>query len=194
MSKRALPFFPLLVILAMGACAQIPDTGISSREVTAVIQTMTATMWTPTPSPTPRPNTMTIINTLNGAIIDSDPLSETIAAKFSVLDVRFPIESASQQVLTMQIDVECEWVFANSCTPEVAFVHLMRGFLADEKVFPKVAAQVPATLNLVEVRTFNHMVPDGTVVVNWNDVLEFATHKINGNQLGARIRIVAGSH
>src|SRR5512142_2944780 len=123
----------------LGACIQIPDTGISSREVTAVIQTMTATMWTATPSPTPRPNTMTIINALNGAMIDSDPLAETIEAKFNVLDVRFPVDAASGQILTMQIDVECEWVFADSCTPEASFVRLMDGWVANEKVASKVA-------------------------------------------------------
>ncbi len=189
MSKRALPFFPLLAIVAMGACTQIPDTGISSRQVTALFQTMTATMWTPTPSPTPRPNTMTIINVLNGIIIDSDPLEETIDAKFNVVDVRFPVDG-SGQVLVMQIDVECEWIFADSCTPESSFVHLMDGLAADEKVASKVVGQVPATVQSVEVTTFNHMSANGRILARWDDVREFATHKINGNQLGARITIL----
>jgi hypothetical protein len=190
MLKRALPYIPLLAILAMGACGQIPDTGISSREVTAVIQSMTATMWTPTPSPTPQPNTLAIINALNGAIIDADPLAETVDAKFNVLDIRFPLDSGTGQSLAMQIDVECEWIFADSCTPEGSFVHLMRGLVADQKVISKVMAQVPVTVVSVEVTTYNHMVANGRIVVNWQDVLEFATHKINGNQLGARITIV----
>ncbi len=190
MSKRALPFFPLLVLVAFGACAQIPDTGISSRQVTAVIQSMTATMWTPTPSPTPRPNTLMIINALNAVIIDSDPLAETIDAKFNVLDVRFPVDNGSGQIQTMQIDVECEWVFADSCTPQASFVHLMAGFVGDGKVISKILAQVPASVQSVEVTCFNQMVANGRIVANWTDVLDFATHKINGNQLGARIRIV----
>ncbi len=194
MSKRALPFIPLLVMAALGACAQIPDTGISSRQVTAVIQSMTATMWTPTPSPTPRPNTLTIINALNGTIIDSDPLAETIDAKFSVLDVRFPVDAASGQILVMQIDVECEWIFADSCTPEASFVHVMGGLAGDEKMVSKIAAQVPATVQSVEVTTFNHMVANGRIMANWGDVLDFARRKINGNQLGARVSIVGTGH
>ncbi len=194
MPKRALPFFPLVVMTALGACAQIPDTGISSREVTAVIQSMTATMWTPTPSPTPRPNTLTIINVLNNEIIDSDPLAETIDAKFNVLDVRFPLDNGSGQIQTMQIDVECEWVFADSCTPQASFVHLMDGFVGDGKVISKILAQVPASVQSMEVACFNHMVANGRIVASWEDVLDFATHKINGNQLGARIMILGLNH
>ena len=189
MLKRALPFLPLVAILALGACGQIPETGISSREVTAVIQSMTASMWTPTPSPTPQPNTLAIINALNGVIIASDPLAETVDAKFNVVDVRFPVDGGTGQILVMQIDIECEWIFADSCTPEDSFVHLMHGFVADQKVISRVAAQVPVSLASVEVTTFNHMVANGRIIANWQDVLDFATHKINGNQLGARITI-----
>ncbi len=189
-SKRALPFFPLVAILVIGACTQSPGNGISSQQVTFVIQSMTATMWTPTPSPTPRPNTLTIVNALNSAMIDSDPLAETIAAKFNVLDVRFPVDGGTGQVLTMQIDVECEWIFSDSCTPEESFVHLMQGFVEDDKVMSKVAAQVPASVTLIQVTTFNHRIANGTIVASWQDVLDFAARRINGNQLGARITLV----
>ncbi len=189
MLKRALPFVPVLIALAFSACTATP--ALPPQAATFVIQSMTATMWTPTVAPTPVPDTGTIVDTLNGAIIDADPLGETIAAKFSVLDVRFPVDPASRQILTMQIDVECEWIFTNSCTPETSFVNLMHGLAGNDKVIKKIAAQVPATVESLEVLTFNHRVQNGTIAVSWQDVLDFAAGRINGNQLGARImRIV----
>ncbi|MCL4530233.1 MAG: hypothetical protein M1282_12550 [Chloroflexi bacterium] len=189
MLKRVLPFLPLLVILVFTACSSVSPQqgGISPEEVTAVIQTMTAALWTPTPSLTPEPDSRTITDLLNGVMIGSDPLSETIEAKFNVLDVRFPIEPNSKKVVTMQMDVECEWIFTDNCTPEETFVHLMKGFDPKSKLIDKISAQVPPTVKIVEVTTFNHRVQNGKIIVNWQDMVDFATGKINGNQLGSRI-------
>ena len=100
MLKHALPFFPILVILIFTACTATPQpNGISPESVTSFVQSMTATTWTLTPSSTPEPNTSKIVDTLNSVIIDSDPLSETVEAKFDVLDVRFPLDPTSKQVL-----------------------------------------------------------------------------------------------
>ncbi len=195
MSKRTLPIFPILAMLVIGACTELPASGITSSQVTSVVQTMTATMWTPTPSPTAEPNTLTIIDALNGAIINSDPLRDTIEAKFGVLDVRLPLDAGTHQITTIEIDVECEWILAENCAPEDSFVNLMHGFSANDKVFKRISAQVPASVNTLVVNTFDHRSMDGTVVVNWRDVVDFATGKINGNQLGSRIvRIIRMAH
>lgn len=187
MLKRVLPFFPLLVILAFGACTGTPDVTLRPDAVTLVIQSMTAAVWTPTVTPTIEPDSPKIVNILNGGMIASDPLEETVAAKFDVLDVRFPVDQVSQQILVMQIDVECEWIFTDSCTSEESFVNLMHGFVAGDKVIEKIRAQVPATVKNVYITTFNHMVRNGIIVVSWQDVVAFATGRINGNQLGSRI-------
>ncbi len=188
MLKRVLPFFPILVILVFTACTATPQPSeIPSGAVTSFIQSMTAAAWTATPSVTPEPNTPTIIETLNSAIVDSDPLGETIEAKFDILDVRFPIDITSKRVLTMQIDIECEWIFTDSCTPEETFVNLMKGFDPKHKLIDKISSQVPATVEIVEVTTFDHRVQNGKIMVRWKDVVDYATGKINGNQLGSRI-------
>lgn len=195
MSKRTLPIFPILALLVIGACTEAPPAGISSGQVTFVVQTMTATMWTPTPSPTAEPNTRTILDALNGAIVNADPLRDTVEAKFDVLDVRLPVDAGTHQIIILEIDVECEWILSNNCTPEDSFVNLMHGFSADEKVIKRISAQVPRTVNTLVVNTFDHRAMNGTVVVNWRDVVDFATGKINGNQLGSRIvRIVRLVH
>ena len=112
----------------------MPENGISPEAATSVIQSLTATMWTPTATPLPEPDLVAIIDGLNGVIVDSDPLRETIEAKFNVLDVHFPVEPNSQQILVMQIDMECEWITTNSCMPEESFANLMHGFAANDKV------------------------------------------------------------
>ena len=187
MWKRALPFFPILIFLAFAACTAMPENGISPEAATSVIQSLTATMWTPTATPIPEPDLAAIIDGLNGVIVDSDPLRETIEAKFNVLDVHFPVESNSNQILVMQVDMECEWIITNSCIPEESFANLMHGFAANDKVTKRIAAQVPVTVRSLEVTTFNHRIRNGRITVNWQDVLDFAAGKINGNQLGARI-------
>jgi hypothetical protein len=187
MFKRVLPFLSILVFLAFGACSGLSENGLPPGAGTFVIQTLTATMWTPTVTPTPDPNTAQIVGILNSAMIASDPLRDTLAAKFEVLDVHFPFDDVAHQILSMQIDVECEWIFTDSCTAEESFASLMHGFVADKKTIEKIRAQVPATVNKLYVTTYNHRVRNGLIIVNWQDVVDFAAGRITGNQLAARI-------
>ena len=189
MLKRALPFFPILVILVFTACTAAPanTNTVSPDALTSAVQTIEATLQSPTPSTTPETDTRSIIDLLNGVIIGSDPLSETVEAKFDVLDIRLPVDPTSKQVVTMEIDVECEWIFSDSCTPEKGFVNLMHGFAADKKIMEKIRAQVPPTVKTLEVVTFDHRIMNGRIRVQWQDVVDFVAGKINGNQLGSRI-------
>ena len=41
--------------------------------------------------------------------------------------------NSTKQALTLQIDVDCEWIFSDSCTPEGSFVVLMRAFRANDR-------------------------------------------------------------
>ena len=187
MFKRVLPFLSILVFLAFGACSGVSENGLSPGAGTFVIQTLTATMWTPTVTPTPDPDTAEIVSLLNTNMSNADSVRDTVGAKFEVLDVHFPFDDVAHQILTMQIDVECEWIFTDSCTAEELFASLMHGFVADKKTIEKIKPQVPVTVKKVYVTTYNHRVRNGLIVVNWQDVVDFATGKITGNQLGARI-------
>jgi hypothetical protein len=182
MLKRLLPFVPMLVFVAC-----VPD--ISSPEIqNAVIQSLTATMWTSTPATptaTPEPNTGRIVDILNNAMLGADPLGETIDAKFSVIDAQIILDEVTQQATILRIHVECEWVFSDSCTPEQTFVVLMHALT--KKVLEKMSPQIPPTVHTLQVMAFDRMVQTGMVVSMWNDVMDYVTGKISGNQLGARI-------
>jgi hypothetical protein len=199
MLKRMLPFLPILLLLVFAACTPepgIPNTGtggnpsatpsIDPLVKTAVIQSVTAAAWTATFTPTPALDTQEFVKAVNSAMVGVDPLSETIEAKFEVIDVEYLIDDQSKEIRTMRIHVECEWIFSDNCTPEESFVHLMQAFAAD-KMIDKVSTLVPATLKDVQVVTFNHMKQNGIIMIGWRDVVAYGTKKINGQQLGSRI-------
>ena len=180
MLKRLLPFSLLVLLIA---CS--PD--LSDPEIQhAVIQTLTVTAWTPTPSATPAPNTSGIVDILNNAMIGSDPLEETIDARFSVLDSQVLLDESTKQALTLQIDVDCEWVFSDRCTPEGSFVVLMHALRANGKIFQKICGDIPSTIRSLHVVTFDRMVRRGMLAASWDDVTEYVAGNINGNQFGSR--------
>src|SRR6266498_157031 len=143
MLKRLLPFVPIIFLIA---CFP-PTEGIDPAYSTAVIQTLTATMWTPTPvtpSATPEPHTGKVVEILNGVLVGSDPLAETMEARFTVLDAWIILDGQTNQARTLMINVDCEWVFTDSCTPERTFVVMIHSFF----FFKETAATEFYTLSL----------------------------------------------
>jgi hypothetical protein len=189
MLRRLLPFLLVVLLVLLVAC--MPD--ISDPEIQhAVVQTLIATAWTPTPSATPAPNTSGIVDILNNAVVGSDPLEETIDARFSVLDSQVLLDESTKQALTLQIDVDCEWIFSDGCTPEGSFVVLMRAFRANNRIFKKICDDIPPTILRLHVVTFDRMVRRGMLAASWDDVTEYVAGTINGNQFGSRtVRITA---
>jgi hypothetical protein len=184
MLKRLAPFLPLLFVIA---CApDISDPNVQS----AVISSLTATMWTPIPptlTPTPEPNTSKIVEILNNTLVGTDPLLETIDAKFIVIDAQILLNEITQEASTLRISVDCEWVYSDSCTAESTFVKLMRAFSGNDKVIKYITAQTPSTIYNFEMLAFDRMKPAGVITINWNDLVDYSFGKINGNQLGSRI-------
>jgi len=181
MLRRLLPLVPLILLVA---CA--PD--ISDPQIQhEVIQTLTATIWTPTPSATPEPDTMGVVEILNNAMQGADPLEETIDARFIVLDAHVLSDHVTNQAVTLRISTDCEWVYTDGCTPEKTFVVLLRAFRVNDKVIRKICDDIPTTVNTLQVATFDRMAQKGMLVASWNDVVDYAIGRINGNQLGSRI-------
>jgi hypothetical protein len=177
--KRYLPLLPLIVLLA---CAtQAPDMTLPEA-----IQTLTATVWTPTVTVTPIPNTANLVDTLNSHLVGTDPLAETVDAKYYVIDIQFAPDE-KKNLVTLRVNVECECVYSACCTNERTFVQLMRALVANPKTLEKIQSELPITLRDVQVVAFEHMQQKGTIQVLWADVLQYAGGQINGNQLGSRI-------
>ncbi len=199
MLKRILPFLPVLMLVYFAACTPEPGIPVTSGDSptvtafikpsvqTAVIQTVTAAALTAAaPTPTPALDPQKLINTLNSAMVGIDPLGETIEAKFEVIDAEYLTDGQSKEIQTLRIHVECEWIFRDNCTPEESFVNLMHAFAAD-KMIEKVSPMMPSTLKDIQVVTFNHMQQNGIIMVKWQDVVDYGTGKISGQQLGSHI-------
>jgi hypothetical protein len=76
-------------------------------------------------------------------MVGSDPLPETVDAKFSVIDVQVFLSAVTQEAGTIRISVDCEWIFSDSCTPEATFVKLIQAFTVNDKVMGRIAKQMP---------------------------------------------------
>jgi hypothetical protein len=177
--KSFLPLLPLIVLLA--CVTQTPTMSLPEA-----IQTLTATVWTPTVTATPIPNTASLVDILNKNLVGTDPLAETVDAKYYVIDIRFPPDDKNN-LATLRVDVECECVYSACCTNERTFVQLMRAFVVNQKTMEKVGVEIPVTIRNVEVVAFEHMQQKGAIQVLWSDVILYADGQINGNQLGSRI-------
>lgn len=186
MLKRILPFVPLIFILI--ACSI--DGQLGPADVQALIHTLTATMWTPlptTPTATPEPKTGRIVDALNSVLIGADPLGETIAAKYSVIDVLVVTEPPNNLSGILRIHVDCEWIYSDSCTLEDSFVRVMNVLRTNDKVKERISENVPLTTHTLQVVAFDRMIQKGMIAVPWQDASDYMNEKINGNQLGARI-------
>lgn len=150
------------------------------------ILTLTATVIPPTITSTPAPNTARLVEILNRNLVGADPLADTVDARYYVLDIQFAAD-AENNLVTLKVNVECECVYSSCCSAERTFVQLMRAVMARPKTMDEIRAQLPATILEVQVAAFEHMQPEGTILVQWADVLSYAAGQINGNQLGARI-------
>lgn len=182
---------PILYILLIGlfwlvACGN----SLTPEQLTMAVQTLTAAAYTPTATSTPDPDESAIVILLNRGLAETiDPLSQTMDARYQVVDASFPA-SADGIPTSFRIDVRCECISAaNCCTPERTFVILTAAMKA---VVEKIARQVPLTVANLQVTCFDRTAQSGLMIANWNDMVAYFTGTINGFQLGARVTKLPG--
>jgi len=154
------------------------------------VQTLTAAAYTPTATSTPDPDESAIVILLNRGLAETtDPLSQTIDARYQVVDASFPT-NADGTPNTFRIDVRCECASAASCcTLERTFVVVTDAMKVDAA---KIARQVPNTVTSLQVACFDHVTQIGMMIASWDDMVAYFTSSINGFQLGARVVRLAG--
>lgn len=182
---------PILVILLTGliwlaACGN----DLTSEQLTMAVQTLTAAVYTPTATSTPDPDESAIVILLNRGVAETtDPLSQTIDARYQVVDASFPVDVDGKPT-TFRVDVRCECASAVSCcTPERTFVVVTAAMKIGAE---KVAMQVPDTVTSLQVVCFDHATQTGMMIATWNDMVSYFSGSINGFQLGARVIKLAG--
>jgi len=187
--KRLLPFIPILLLVVLNACSNLGSPTVPPNMSTAVIWTLTATMWTPTPTQTFNPNIPMMVNWLNADLSTANPLEWTLDAEYYVTNVTFP-NVPNSSALVFRVDVHCECVNGSKCCiPERTFVVMMGSMKRNANTL---MAQVPGGLHEVMVVCFEHKTQMGAVSASWQDVRDYLLGFLTGYQLGPRvIRTVA---
>jgi len=182
---------PILVLLLTGliwlaACGN----DLTSAQLTMAVQTLTAAAYTPTPTSTPDPDESAIVILLNRGLAETtDPLSQTIDARYQVVDAIFSL-GVDGTPNTFRIDVRCDCSSdASCCTLERTFVVVTTAMKVGAE---KIGRQVPNTVTSLQVVCFDHATQTGMMVASWPDMVAYFTGGINGFQLGARVFKLAG--
>ena len=174
--------FVLLLAVQFGISACGND--LTPAQLTMAVQTLTATALPPTATSTPDPDESAIVLSLNQGLTETaDPLSQTIDARYQVVDASFPVGEGGQ-LSVFQINVRCECSRASCCTPERAFLAVTNAlkFSANQ-----VIRQIPRSVAEARVICFDHDAQIGISSLAWSDWLDYLRGTINGFQLGSRV-------
>jgi hypothetical protein len=184
--KRFLPAIPVFLLLFLYACGNATPSVVPAEMGTAVAQTQTAVMWTPMPTSTPDPDEAKIVEWLNASLSGMDSLERTVDAHYQINDVVFTMEVFLPVIF--QVNMRCECAMnSRCCVPERMFVVAMHAMKAQSE---KVIGQVPGNTVELHLNCYDRQTLIGVMVVNWSDVEGYFKEKINGYQLGARVRKV----
>lgn len=184
--KRPILIFLLTGLIFLVACGN----DLTPAQLMMAVQTLTAAVYTPTATSTPDPDENAIVILLNRGLLETtDPLSQTMDARYQVVDASFPL-GMDGRPNTFRIDVRCECASAASCcTLERTFIVVTAAMRVGAE---KIARQVPTSVVSLQVVCFDHSTQTGMMIASWNDMVSYFTGLINGFQLGARVVKLAG--
>ena len=176
--KRVLLVLPFIALLSFYAC--MPTEGVPPLYSTAVIHTLTATMWTPTITPTFSPDLSKLKDLLNESF-EADELGMTLDARYTAFDVWFPyLSDNSSRAFRLYIRCVCA-VNSHCCTPEHMFVITM---YAMKTHAVEVMKQVPDNfVTRVEVACHNHTGSLGVLGAPWSTVKAYIEGTDDGSLL-----------
>jgi hypothetical protein len=179
--KRVLLILPFTALLLFYACIPM-DMPVPPAYATAVVHTLTATMWTPTIIPTVNPDVPEILQWLNKDFL-ADDLALMLDARYDAFNAWFLY--LPDNTRTFYLEIHCTCAFnSHCCIPERTFVitmHAMKNH-ADE-----IIAQVPDDTVRVDVACHNSSGSMGVISAPWADVKAYLLEEINGYLLGMRV-------
>lgn len=185
--KRFLVVIPVFLLLVLNSCGDLNPTGVPDSMSTAVVESLTATMWSPTPTETPDPPENKIVEWLNTELskVDQpeDELEKTLDAHYLVTGVSFPFAPGSSAQI-FRVDLRCECSSSsNCCVPERMFVVLMKAMKGNDKI----AKNVPSNVGIIKVLCFDHTVQNFVIGADWTKVKGYLDDNISGYELGAQV-------
>jgi hypothetical protein len=151
---------------------------------TAVIQTLTAMVWTPPPTSTFNPNIPNMISTLNADLSVTNPLEWTLDAEYRVDNVSFST-APNSSALVFRVDVRCDCRNGEQCChPERTFVAVM-GAMKRNSI--SVLAYVPGEVGYLLVVCSDPRMSLGAMSATWQDVRDYLVGNLTGYQFGVRV-------
>jgi hypothetical protein len=179
--KRLVLLFGLTGVLWLASC----DNSLTPEQLSMAVRTLTAAAYTPTVTPTSDPDESAIVMLLNRGLVGTgDPLSQTIDARYQVLEAGFPADPAGA-LTVFQVLVRCECAGTSACcTSERMFIVLTAAMKMEMQ---KIIRQVPDTVATLQVDCYDRSIRIGMLMVGWEDMVGYLRGSVNGFQLGARV-------
>lgn len=179
--KRLFLYCSLSGAILLTACG----TTLTPGQLDMAVQTLTAAAYTPTATHTPDPDESAIVILLNRGLAETtDPLSQTIDARYQVVEAGFPLEPDGS-LAVFQVDVRCECAGTSACcAAERMFIELTTAMKAQMQ---RIIRQVPGSVSTLRVDCYEHAARIGMIMAEWEDMLGYLRGSVNGFQLGARI-------
>lgn len=182
--KRLLPIIPIVLLLILNSCGNFDPNGVPSRMSTAVVESLTATMWSPTPTTTPDPPENKIVEWLNGELTNTNPLEQTLDARYLVTGVSFPFAQGSSAQI-FRVDLRCECASnTNCCVPERMFVVFITALKGAKD---KITKQVPSNVGVIKVICYDHTSQINVIGADWAEVRGYLNENVSGYELGAQV-------
>ena len=192
--KRFIWGFMLVLFSFLTSCIG----AIDENTVHQVELSQTASVYTPIPMSTPDPFAKMIVDLINFQLqTPEDPLSKTLDATYTVVEVSFSSEVGNTPAI-FSITVQCECARdGDCCNGEHIFVVITRAMKAittrevSMGIPPSIPATVPTTVTEMRVICHDHQSPLGTMYVSWPIMREYLLGTINGDQLGWVVQKIA---
>jgi hypothetical protein len=176
--KRLFPSIPVFFLVLINACGVVDaDSGVPSNMSTAVVQTLTATIWTPVPTQTFNANIPIMVNWLNADLSTVNSLEWSLDAEYYVTNVSFP-NVAGSSALIFRVDVRCECINSDECCiPERTFVVLMGAMKRNANTL---LTQIPMGVSEIMVVCSDHKTPVGAVSAPWQEAKAYLQGYLTG--------------
>ena len=186
--KRLLPAIPVLFVILLNACSGNGGASVVPPDMsTAVIQTLTAMVWTPPPTSTHNPQIPNMISTLNVDLLVTNPLEGLLDAKYYVQDISIDhVEGYPDRVFL--VSVHCECIHGDDCChPGRTFVVIMN---AMKRNYISILAHVPPSVSYLMVMCAENKRQIGGISVPWTAVSEYLQTRMTDYQFEDQVRLI----
>jgi hypothetical protein len=183
--KRLLPTIPIILFLLLNACGAVPGSSLDvPGNWTAIVQPLTATVWTPNSTPFYTPYIIKeLFDILNADLPNAHTLEWTFDAEYTVTDVEFHNEQNGPGMF-LRMDIRCLCKKENCCFLERTFVVVIDSM---KKNADNTVPKIPDGVTRIVVVCWDYKKYNGALSVAWKDMKDYLRGNITGRQFSERV-------